>query len=133
MTTVIITYVYGDSWLQGPSTYFDTTALGIGLDKSFPHFRDEELRLREFKWFGWSLCVCLVAQSCPTLCYPLDSSLPGSSFHRIFQARILEWVAISFSRGSFWPRDWTHVFSVSYTAGRILTCWAIGEAQLNIR
>ena len=49
MTTVIITYVYGDSWLQGPSTYFDTTALGIGLDKSFPHFRDEELRLREFK------------------------------------------------------------------------------------
>ena len=48
MTTVIITYVYRDSWLQGPSTYFDTTALGIGLDKSFPHFRDDELRHREF-------------------------------------------------------------------------------------
>ena len=39
-----------------------------------------------------------VAQSCPTLCDPVDCSLPGSSLHGIFQARILEWVAISFSR-----------------------------------
>ena len=39
-----------------------------------------------------------VAQSCPTLCDPMDCSLPGSSFLGIFQARILEWVAISFSR-----------------------------------
>ena len=41
-----------------------------------------------------------VAQSCPTLCDHMDCSLPGSSVHRILQARILEWVAISFSRGS---------------------------------
>ena len=41
-----------------------------------------------------------VAQSCPTLCYPVDCSLPGSSLHGILQARILNWVAISFSRGS---------------------------------
>ena len=41
-----------------------------------------------------------VAQSCPTLCDPMDSSLPGSSVHRIFQARVLEWVASSFFRGS---------------------------------
>ena len=41
-----------------------------------------------------------VAQSCPTLCDPMDCSLPGSSVHRIFQARVLEWVASSFSRGS---------------------------------
>ena len=41
-----------------------------------------------------------VAQSCPTLCDPMDCSLPGSSIHGILQARILEWVAISFSRGS---------------------------------
>ena len=41
-----------------------------------------------------------VAQSCPTLCDPMDCSLPGSSIHRIFQAKVLEWVAISFSRGS---------------------------------
>ena len=46
-----------------------------------------------------------VAQSCPTLCDPMDCSPPGSSVHGIFQARILEWVAISFSRGSSPPRD----------------------------
>ena len=43
-------------------------------------------------------------QSCPTLCDPIDLSPPGSSVHRISQARILEWVAMPFSRGSFWPR-----------------------------
>ena len=41
-----------------------------------------------------------VAQSCPTLCDPMDHNLPGSSVHGIFQARVLKWVAISFSRGS---------------------------------
>ena len=41
-----------------------------------------------------------VAQSCPTLCDPMDCSPPGSSIHGIFQARVLEWVAISFSKGS---------------------------------
>ena len=46
-----------------------------------------------------------VAQSCLTLCDPMDCSLPGSSVHGILQARILEWVAISFSRGSSQPRD----------------------------
>ena len=49
------------------------------------------------------------AQTCLTLCYPMDCSLPGSSIHEISQARILEWVAISFSRGSSQLRDWTHV------------------------
>ena len=47
------------------------------------------------------LCVkVLVAQSCPTLCDPMDWGLPGSSVHGILQERILEWVAIPFSRGS---------------------------------
>ena len=46
-----------------------------------------------------------VAQSCPTLWDPMDCSLPGSSAHGIFQARLLEWVAISSSRGSSRPRD----------------------------
>ena len=41
-----------------------------------------------------------VIQSCPTLCDPVDCSLPGSSVHEIFQARVLEWVATAFSRGS---------------------------------
>ena len=51
------------------------------------------------------VCVCVCVQSCPTLCDFMDCSLPGSSVHGIFLARILEWVAISYSRGSSWPRD----------------------------
>ena len=55
------------------------------------------------------VCVCVCAQSCPILCNPMDCSLPGSSVHGISQARILEWVAISYCRGSSWPRVWTQV------------------------
>ena len=62
-----------------------------------------------------------VTQSCPALCNPMDCSPPSSSVHGILQARILEWVAISFSRGSSWPRDQTQV---SCIAGRRLTAWA---------
>ena len=50
-----------------------------------------------------------VVQSCPTLCNPMDCSLPRSSVHGILQAIVLEWVAISFSRWSSWPRDRTQV------------------------
>ena len=53
-----------------------------------------------------------VTQSCPTLWDPVDCSPPCSSVHGIFQARVLEWGAISFSRGSSWPRDWTQVSSI---------------------
>ena len=70
--------------------------------------------------------VSEVAQSCLTLCDPVDCSLPGSSVHGIFQARILEWVAISFSRGSSWPRDQTWD---SRIAGRRFTLWTTREAQ----
>ena len=55
----------------------------------------------------------VVAQSCPTLCNPMDCSLPGSSIHGIHQARILEWVVISFSRRSSPPRDRTRVFCIA--------------------
>ena len=51
------------------------------------------------------LYTCLVTQSCTILCNPMDYSPPGSSVHGISQARMLEWVAISFSRASSWPRD----------------------------
>ena len=70
---------------------------------------------RNVNWYSHSsklytaCCCCLVIKSCLTLCYPTDWSLLGSSVHGIFQARILEWVAISFSRGSSWPRDQTHI------------------------
>ena len=72
-----------------------------------------------------------VAQSCLTLCHPVDCSLPGSSIHGIFQARVLEWVAISFSRGSSWPRNW---IQVSPIVGRRFTVWATREVpQENIK
>ena len=61
---------------------------------------------------------------CLTLCDPIGCSLPGSSVHGILQARVLEWVAISFSRGSSWPRDRTQV---SHVVGRCFTIWANRE------
>ena len=65
-----------------------------------------------------------VAQSCPTLCDPMDCSLPGSSVHGIFQAIVLEWIAIFCSRGSSWPRYQTQV---SCIADRCFTLWATRE------
>ena len=69
-------------------------------------------------------------QSCLTLCDPMDCNQPGSSVHVILQARILEWVSISFSRWSFWPRDRTHVSCVSCIAGEFFTHWAIRDSKL---
>ena len=70
-----------------------------------------------------------VAQSCLTLFDPMDCSLPGSSIQGIFQARTLEWVAISFSRVSSWPRD---CFWVSHIAGRVFIFWATRESSQSI-
>ena len=67
-----------------------------------------------------------VAQSCLTLCDPMDCSPLSSSIHGILQARRLEWVAIPFSRGSYQPRHQTQVFR---TAGRFFTVWANRESQ----
>ena len=72
------------------------------------------------------LFFILVALSRPTLCDPMDCSPPGFSVYGILQARILEWVAIPFSRGSYWPRDRTQV---SCIAGRFFTVWATREVQ----
>ena len=76
----------------------------------------------------WSITNSLQVQSCPTLCDPMDCSLLGSSIYGIFQARILEWVALSFSRSSQ-PRDWTQV---SRTVGRHFTIWATREILWSI-
>ena len=80
------------------------------------------------------LCVCvcvyvIVAQLCPTLCDPMDYSLPGSSVHGILQARIVEWVDIPFSRWSSRHRDWTQLsyttseffFSFIFISWRLIT------------
>ena len=75
-----------------------------------------------------------VAKSCLTVAtpwttVPIDYSLPGSSVHGIFQAGILEWVVISFSRGSSWPRNWTRV---SCTASRFFTNWAMVDLNATV-
>ena len=72
------------------------------------------------KW-KWSLSVV------STLSHPLACSLPGSFVHGIFQARVLEWVAIPFSRVSSWPRDWTQV---SCIVGRFFTIWATMKTRV---
>ena len=64
--------------------------------------------IQHWSFLGW----CMRAKSpwlCPALCSPMDCSPPGSSVQGILQIRILEWVAMPFSRGSFQLRDWTHV------------------------
>ena len=69
----------------------------------------------ELPTFPHSWVCVLVAQSCPALLKSIDCSPPGFSLHGILQSRILEWVAMPFSRGSSWFRDW---IQVSHIAGR---------------
>ena len=69
--------------------------------------------------------LCSVAKSCPALCNPMDCSPPGSSVHGTSQERIRECVAISFSRGSSPPRNWTHI---SCIGRQISYHWATWEA-----
>ena len=80
-----------------------------------------------FKTISWHKSMeVLVAQLCLTLCDPVDCSPPGSSVHGIFQARILECIAISFSGGSSWPRDQTQV---SCIAGRVMA-WYLFKSYI---
>ena len=98
----------------------------LGLD---PVFRGW-LRGRHEKWdlkpkagicLGSLSLVCsFYAQSCPTLCDPMDHSSPGSSVHGILQARTLEWVAILSFRGSSWPRDQACISHVSCIGRQVL-------------
>ena len=78
------------------------------------------------------VCVCasVCAQLCPTLCDPMDYGPPGTSFHGILQERILEWVAISFSRGSSQPRDRTCVSCISCLGRQIVYHCAPGKYRI---
>ena len=104
-------------WMAGPcsvnlsSNFLLMDGIVFALEKSDKHYLSQVIKV-------------LVSQSCLTLCDPMDSSSPGSSVHGILQARILEWVAIPFSRGSSWPRDQT---LVSCIPGRFFTIWATRE------
>ena len=90
------------------------------------------------EWLSWIIAwdqckhkvKVLVAQLCLTLCDSMDCSLLASFAHGILQARILEWVAITFSRRSSQPKDWTQV---SHIAGRFFTFWATREAHGSLK
>ena len=87
--------------------------------KLFRTSRCSQKSLAPFLYFQSFKKESEVVQLCPTLCSPMDCSLPGSSLHGIFQARVLEWVAISFSRGPSRPTDRT---LVSHIVGRRFYC-----------
>ena len=84
------------------------------------------LKIAQVLYIQMYCACCLVTELCPTLCVPMDCSPSHSSVCGISQARILEWVAISFSRGSSPPRD---QIRVSCTGRWILHCWATREAH----
>ena len=96
--------------MPSKSANLEDTAVATGLEKVNPHPNTQEK---------------LVTQSCPALWDTMNRSPLHSSVHGIFQARVLEWIAISFSGGSPLPGDGT---GVSYIAGRFFTNWPTREA-----
>ena len=88
-------------------------------EKKYLWQRQEGERFLSYICFLIQFIQCVHAQSCPTLCNPIDCSLPDSSVHGILQPRILEWVAISSSKGSSQPRDWTCI-SCFFCIGRVI-------------
>ena len=110
----------------GPQQLKDQSLTG-GLLESDTHTRYSDfLTTNQFRFQKSPKKESEVAQLCPTLCNPMDCSLPTFSVHEIFQARVPEWVAISFPRGSPQPRDRTWV---SCIVGRRFTLWATREVS----
>ena len=83
-------------------------------------FLTQGLNLHFLHFLYWSCVGTKWLQSWPTVCDTVDCSPPGSSVHGILQTRILDWVAIPYSRGSSWPRDWTHFSYVSCFGRQVL-------------
>ena len=80
------------------------------VDSKWLKISNQPLHLYPLLHLYICLWVCAkLLQSCPTLCHPVDCSPPGSSVHRILQARILDWVAMPSSKKSSWPRNWNHI------------------------
>ena len=108
------------------------------LWKALPgHNEIKEEEINNYIWknkysSAWKNFKVLVTWSCPTLCNLMDSSPPGSFVHGISQARILEWVAISSSRGSSRTRDRTRVFCICYIGRQILYHWGTWEAPKEV-
>ena len=117
----------GEGWIHRAQKIFKSVKLlcmillNIMVDLRHLHL-SKPMKCPWSKEVRWSE----LAQSCPTLCNPMDCSPPGSSFYGILQARILEWVATPFSRRSSQPRDGTQV---SHSAGGFFTNCATREAN----
>ena len=105
---VAISFSRGSSWLRDRTHVFCNTCIG------------RQILYHCTTWKAWIYTVSSVAQSCQTLCKPMDCSMPGFSVHGILQARILKWVAMPSSRGSSWLRDRTHVCYISFTGNWVL-------------
>ena len=110
------THIYNDLHLLIPNfqSFPPQSPLPLGDHKSVP---------LSVSLFLFLAVLCLVTQSCPTLCDPTDCSLPGSSVHGILQSRVLECVAVPSSRGCSLPRDCTQV---SCIAGGFITICFLG-------
>ena len=109
----------GTGWvLPGPELVLVKVQIGV---------RDLSREAEKNASVWYFVHVCSVTKSCPSLCQPMDCSPPGSFVHGILQARILEWVAISFSRGYSWPRDQTWVSCIGMW---VLYRWATREAHV---
>ena len=95
----------------------------IHMIHTFPGHITEYFYIKDKMFIKSFFVLCAKSlQSCSTLCDPMDCSPPESSVHGILQARILEWVVISSSRGSSWPRDWTLVSCLLF--------WQAGSSPL---
>ena len=106
-------------FLSSPTFLFYSSPQGIA-----------EYHIREGNLLTQSVVVVELLNHVQLFCQPMDCSPPGSSVHGSLQARILEWVAISFSRGPFWPRDWKRIPSTCFLHCRqILYHWTTKEAQ----
>ena len=125
LVALLFFYVH---WLH-PSPGWHHLCLCPGQSQSSWYFSASWVALPDTATPCVCVCVCVcvwTVQSCPTLCDSMDRSPPSSSVHGLFQASILEWVAIPFSRRSSPPRDRT---CISCIASRFLTIWATREAQ----
>ena len=115
-------FTYKIPWWQGWRLAMGSR-IGISLTKGGQATNRTDVQFAQSSWQPWTLAYMhgKSLQSCPALCDPMDCSLPGSSVHGILQARILEWVAISFSRAPSWPRDQNRISYISSTGSRFFT------------
>ena len=111
-------YILLEAMISSPCQIPDLTACKITTSTNISTLIHFAVKLFPLDT-GVLMCPC--AQSCLTLCDPMDCCPPGSPVHGILQARILEWVAISSCRRSSWPRDPTHL---SWISRQILYYWA---------